>query len=74
MVTRSRAPSWVGLPTSCIASVSPRGADAAARLTLRHAASCFVNHRAARRPGGFLLSENTSPAGQRPRGQEPEGT
>lgn len=74
MATPSQALSWAVRPTSCTASATPRAAEACVRLTPRRSLPSLVNHRTALRPGGFLLSEEPSSAGQRPRGQEPEGT
>jgi hypothetical protein len=72
--TRSRALLSAALPMSSIASATRRAADSAAGVNPRNIPSRHVNHRAARRSGGFLLSEDLSPQGSCPRDQEPEGT
>lgn len=74
MATRSPALLSVVRQTLSIASATPRAAEDAAGLIPRFPLSRHVNHRAARRSGGFLLSEDLSPHGRRPRDQEPEGT
>ena len=72
--TRSLVPLSAVPQTSSIASATPRAADRAAGLNPRAIPSSHINHRAARRSGGFLLSEDLSPHGRCPRDQEPEGT
>lgn len=72
--TRSPVPLSAVPQTSSIASATRRAADRAAGLNPRDILLRHINHRSARRSGGFLLSEDLSPHGRCPRDQEPEGT
>lgn len=74
MATRSRVPLSAARPTSCIASATPRAAEPVAGLIPRGTSLIALNHRTDWRSGGFFMSEDLSPKGRRPRGQEPEGT
>lgn len=72
--TRLPVPLSAARPTLSIASATPRAAEDVAGLTPRITTRTTINHRIARRSGGFLLCEEPSFAGRCPRGQEPEGT
>lgn len=74
MATLSRVPSSAARPTSSIASATPRAAEPVAGLIPRGTSLIALNHRTDWRSGGFFMSEDLSPQGRRPRGQEPEGT
>lgn len=74
MATRSPAPLSAARPTCFTASSTHRAADAVARLIPHDPILSETDHRTLTRAGGFLLSEEPTPAGRCACGQEQEGT
>jgi hypothetical protein len=74
MATRSPAQSSAARPTCFTAVSTHRAADAVARLIPRAPILSETDHRTLTWAGGFLLSEEPTPAGRCARGQEQEGT